>query len=63
MNLPVAELDDRVDERAISRLRQVNSVSGFSTVVSDGTSSSTIEAVKVKVNRDVCCGKREVKAS
>ena len=61
MNLPVAELDDRVDERAISRLRQVNSVSGFSTVVSDGTSSSTIEAVKV--NRDVCCGKREVNAS
>lgn len=51
MNRPVAELDDRVDESAMSRLRQV--VSGFSNLVSEGTSSTT---VAVRANNDVCWG-------
>lgn len=47
MNRPVAELSDRVDASAIRRLREVSSVSGFSTVVSDG-SSSTVDAARVR---------------
>ena len=39
MNRPVAEFDDRVLERATRRFREDRSISGFPTVVSDGSSS------------------------
>ncbi len=59
MNLPVAEFDDRVDARATRRFREVNSVSGSSTVVSEG-SSSIVDAVKAVL--EMGCGERDEKA-
>ena len=60
MNLPVAELDDKVLESAMRRFREARTLSGSSTVVSDG-SSSMIDANMAL--RDGWCGEKEAKAN